>query len=603
MLTRLQLFAWLVSLEALDVAPERQAALRAGYDLASLGVEEGLLARADTGAHGRIAQLLAELEADGWIAWDWVAHAGDPRPEQPASSVFDEHALQRVQNVRITPEGYAAYAARQGLGSDRGVTQKEAGDGRSDKESRYDLFISHASEDKDAVARPLAEALTALGFAIWYDEEQLQIGSSLRTSIDAGLAESRYGVVILSRMFFEKPWTQQELNGLVAREMADGQDVILPLWHEVDAAFLTAKAPMIADRFALRTSIGIPEIAERLARRLRRERGREQLQARSLPRPPDPSSVVDLAPAGDAIIAAEASDEESGLTVRARVIALLRASDDIGIREFLRFERRMFDNGVLDSLRLAGDELGSSAEPERLAPVEKELWGHVDRRLGSLLPVLEYRPDMLFEELRSLTALSARSPATRSPYSAWVDGTRWPVWLVTLILGTAAVALRQMEAVRQLWLQRAPYDRNRPLPVARLGGAAELGAALTRARKAHVSSRAVELWYPAFAVFDSDLLRSHYTEIMEGEGAETDTSLGFLSKAGDFLWLCGALAGRDGVEVIRFWSASQVHPTIRERLASDPELREQLAKAVEVKPEELLAVLDRWMENVAASAI
>jgi hypothetical protein len=283
----------------------------------------------------------------------------------------------------------------------------------------------------------------------------------------------------------------------------------------------------------------------------------------------------------------------TALEARERVVTMLRANDDIGLRELLRFERRAFEDSVFETLRQAGDGLGSSAVPEDLKPIESALWAQVDRRLGSLLPLMEHRPEALDEELASLCALAGTATPTRSPYSAWLDGPRWPVWLVTLILGSAAVAFDRFEVVVDMWRQHASFDNGRPLPAARLGGAAELGAALLRARPAQVS-RAIELWYPAFAVSDSELLTSHYREVMRG-GDTTDTVLGFLSRAGDYLWLCGALAGRDKIEVIRFWSASQVHPTLRTRLGQDPRLIERLAAELEIVPDELLATLDDWI--------
>ena len=71
---------------------------------------------------------------------------------------------------------------------------------------QWRAFISHASEDKDAVARPLAEMLSAEGLDVWYDEYTLQPGDSLRQSIDAGLAETQLGLVILSDHFFANKW-------------------------------------------------------------------------------------------------------------------------------------------------------------------------------------------------------------------------------------------------------------------------------------------------------------------------------------------------------------------------------------------------------------
>ena len=98
----------------------------------------------------------------------------------------------------------------------------------------HDVFIAHASEDKEAVARPLANRLRERGYRVWYDEFQLKVGMSLRRSIDKGLVGSRFGVVILSPSFFAKEWPQRELDGLVARETSGEPGRILPVWHEVD---------------------------------------------------------------------------------------------------------------------------------------------------------------------------------------------------------------------------------------------------------------------------------------------------------------------------------------------------------------------------------
>lgn len=38
----------------------------------------------------------------------------------------------------------------------------------------YDVFISHDSEDKEEVARPLAEVLRRNGLSVWYDEFELK---------------------------------------------------------------------------------------------------------------------------------------------------------------------------------------------------------------------------------------------------------------------------------------------------------------------------------------------------------------------------------------------------------------------------------------------
>lgn len=135
----------------------------------------------------------------------------------------------------------------------------------------YDVFISHASEDKDEVVRPLANALREHGLLVWYDEFELRIGDSLRKKIDYGLANSRYGVVVLSQAFFAKNWPQYELDGLVTREMT-GEQVILPLWHRITKQEVIAQSPPLADKVARNTGDAtIDEIALEIANVIREE--------------------------------------------------------------------------------------------------------------------------------------------------------------------------------------------------------------------------------------------------------------------------------------------------------------------------------------------
>ncbi len=143
------------------------------------------------------------------------------------------------------------------------------------REARFDFFLCHASEDKNAVARPIAEALRAHGFRIWYDEFSLRVGDSLSSSIDRGLAESRFGVVILSRAFFRKKWTARELRGLVAREV-DQKATILPIWHGVTKSEVMDFSPPLADVVAANTKNGLEAVLEALLQVV----GRAEVNAR-----------------------------------------------------------------------------------------------------------------------------------------------------------------------------------------------------------------------------------------------------------------------------------------------------------------------------------
>lgn len=129
----------------------------------------------------------------------------------------------------------------------------------------WDVFISHASEDKDAVARPLRDALARRGITVWLDEAQLKVGHSLRRKIDEGIRSSRFGVVVLSHDFFRKGWTNHELDGLVTRTVA-GEQSLLPIWHDLEVDQVRAYSPSLADKVALSTSDqSIEDIADQIA--------------------------------------------------------------------------------------------------------------------------------------------------------------------------------------------------------------------------------------------------------------------------------------------------------------------------------------------------
>jgi hypothetical protein len=123
----------------------------------------------------------------------------------------------------------------------------------------WDAFICHATEDKGQFVRELADKLREKGLRIWYDEFTLKVGDSLRQSIDKGLANSKYGIVVLSPNFFTKKWPQDELNGLAAKER-NSQKVILPVWLDVDEEYICQFSPMLADRFAAKCSTGMGKV-------------------------------------------------------------------------------------------------------------------------------------------------------------------------------------------------------------------------------------------------------------------------------------------------------------------------------------------------------
>lgn len=170
-------------------------------------------------------------------------------------------------SARVLPGRLPAFREAP-LSSVSSLVRRQADNEESSLESserEYDVFISHASEDQDEIVRPLAHSLRELGLEVWYSEFSLQIGDSLRRKIDLGLAKSKFGVVVLSQLFFAKNWTNYELDGLVTRSVT-GEQILLPIWHKVSKQEVVKYSPSLADKLARNTAMyTVQEIAKEIA--------------------------------------------------------------------------------------------------------------------------------------------------------------------------------------------------------------------------------------------------------------------------------------------------------------------------------------------------
>jgi len=124
-------------------------------------------------------------------------------------------------------------------------------------EGRWDFFISHTGADKEHIARPLAEALRERGQRVWYDEFEVRPGDSLAQVIDFGTRASVFGVIVVSKDFFGRKWTEAELDALSKKRL-------FLLLHELTPEDLQQLRPDLEDRVSISTSAGIDKIADAL---------------------------------------------------------------------------------------------------------------------------------------------------------------------------------------------------------------------------------------------------------------------------------------------------------------------------------------------------
>ncbi len=129
----------------------------------------------------------------------------------------------------------------------------------NDDKFEWNAFICHATEDKGTFVRELCIRLEKEDLKVWYDEFSLKLGDSLRESIEKGLSNSRFGVVILSHAFIQKKWPQKELSALHARDSRNN-NVILPVWLDLNQDDIASHFPLLVDRFATKVEDGMDKV-------------------------------------------------------------------------------------------------------------------------------------------------------------------------------------------------------------------------------------------------------------------------------------------------------------------------------------------------------
>jgi hypothetical protein len=158
--------------------------------------------------------------------------------------------------------------ARERLRTGQGGAEPTAGTTTASSRETRDLFLSHVGEDRAEIVLPLATELQQRGHSVWLAESELTSGDSLQTKIDRGLLVSEFGVVVLSRAFFTKPWPRLELDALASKAVREGRTMILPVRHHLTLEELSSCSPLLASVQSVDSGAGIPAVADAIGRAL-----------------------------------------------------------------------------------------------------------------------------------------------------------------------------------------------------------------------------------------------------------------------------------------------------------------------------------------------
>lgn len=144
------------------------------------------------------------------------------------------------------------------------------------KNYTYDVFISHAVEDKETIANELDKRLVEKGLRVWYSGRDLKVGNQLANSIHTSLDQCRFGITILSPTYISKYWTLNEFFFFMKREL-DGERTLLPVLHDITPEELASKFTPMANIIALRSERGIDFVVNKLLEEIQAQRKSEKI--------------------------------------------------------------------------------------------------------------------------------------------------------------------------------------------------------------------------------------------------------------------------------------------------------------------------------------
>lgn len=134
---------------------------------------------------------------------------------------------------------------------------------------RYDVFISHASKDKEEYVDQLTAAVRRLGIDIFYDTDVISWGDNWKKAILNGTAESEFAVIVISKNYFGREWTEKELKEFLTRQNESGQKIVLPLLLGISLNELKEQYPDLGEIQCISTNQhDIQEIVILLAKEL-----------------------------------------------------------------------------------------------------------------------------------------------------------------------------------------------------------------------------------------------------------------------------------------------------------------------------------------------
>jgi len=162
-------------------------------------------------------------------------HAAASAIVDPSTGTHSEVIIRRTsdRSAHLLTSGSKAFAREleRRLGLEEGLIKNMT------QETPH-VYLAHASEDKNALAIPLAEKLMANGIDVWLDKWEIGYGDSLVQRMEEGLDDCTHFVVLLTPTSIKKNWVRAEIDAGFIKDI-DGKAKFIGLRNGVEIEDLT----------------------------------------------------------------------------------------------------------------------------------------------------------------------------------------------------------------------------------------------------------------------------------------------------------------------------------------------------------------------------
>ncbi len=140
--------------------------------------------------------------------------------------------------------------------------------------NKYSVFVSHSSDDKIEYVDDLVREMKSLGISVFYDTDVISWGDNLKEQIDNGLENCKLAVIVISKNYFGREWTEYELQSLLNRQDKEKNKLIFPILYNISKEDLKKHYPLLENLvFKYAKSQSKQKLAEEVKKELLKKAG------------------------------------------------------------------------------------------------------------------------------------------------------------------------------------------------------------------------------------------------------------------------------------------------------------------------------------------